>query len=130
MLVTAAVFQSVIPPYVDVAVPGLVTQSLTAVAMFLCEIAVWQLTGVRRKRSSNTTLARAFDVSNAVPFTTEADLSTVTTVRRPKSRRSATAFRTFLLAPPSGIARETTMARPIVSKSDGMPHCRITPPLA
>jgi hypothetical protein len=52
MLVTAAVFQSVIEPYVVVAVTGSVTHALAAAAMFEFVMAVCAAACAGRKRSS------------------------------------------------------------------------------
>jgi hypothetical protein len=52
MLVTAAVFQSAIGPYCDLAVTGSVTHALAAAAMFALVMAVCAATCAGRKRSS------------------------------------------------------------------------------
>ena len=58
MLVTAAVFQSAIGPYVVVAVLGLVSHSVAAVPMFPLVMAVCAATCAGRKSSSTTPTRR------------------------------------------------------------------------
>jgi hypothetical protein len=65
MLVTAAVFQSAIEPYVVVAVTGLVTHAVAAAAMFALVMAVCAATYAGRKRSSARPARRCDRIARA-----------------------------------------------------------------
>ncbi len=65
MLVTAAVFQSAIEPYVVVAVTGLVTHAVAAAATFALVMAVCAATCAGRKRSSARPARRCDRIARA-----------------------------------------------------------------
>jgi hypothetical protein len=65
MLVTAAVFQSAIGPYCDLAVTGLVTHAVAAAAMFAFVMAVCAATCAGRKRSSARPARRCDRIARA-----------------------------------------------------------------